>query len=157
MTTATPAHTRRFRIRPAERADLLALYRIEQEAFADPWPFNAFERYLDGPGFLVADEGGIVGYVVAGMVSNRGKPLGHIKDLAVHRERRGEGIGTHLLRRALGVLDAQGADSVKLEVRAQNEGAIDLYRANGFEYRRTVPGYYNDGEDALILVHPLSA
>lgn len=41
-------------IRPAERADLLAVHRIEREAFPQPWPFDAFDRFLDAPAFLVA-------------------------------------------------------------------------------------------------------
>jgi ribosomal-protein-alanine N-acetyltransferase len=85
-------------------------------------------------------------------VSNHGRPLGHVKDIAVRGERRGEGIGSQLLERALGVLDARGAGSVKLEVRANNERAQALYRRYGFDHRRTVPRYYNDGEDALVFV-----
>jgi len=140
------------RIRRVERADLLAVHRIEQAAFPQPWPFGAFEQYLGEPGFLVAEDGAVVGYVVADAVSNHGRPLGHVKDIAVRGERRGEGIGSQLLERALGVLDARGAGSVKLEVRANNERAQALYRRYGFDHRRTVPRYYNDGEDALVFV-----
>jgi ribosomal-protein-alanine N-acetyltransferase len=42
--------------------------------------------------------------------------------------------------------------SVKLEVRASNEPARSLYDDFGFVHRRTVPRYYSDGEDALVLV-----
>jgi ribosomal-protein-alanine N-acetyltransferase len=139
-------------IRPAERADLLAVYRIEQEAFAQPWPFGAFEKYLGATGFMVAAGEGILGYVVADTVPNHGRPLGHVKDLAVHAEYRGNGIGSGLLRRALGVLESERVRSVKLEVRASNEPARSLYEDFGFVHRRTVPRYYSDGEDALVLV-----
>jgi ribosomal-protein-alanine N-acetyltransferase len=53
--TATP-EADGVRIRPVERADLLAVHRIERAAFPTPWPFEAFERFLDAPGFLVAVE-----------------------------------------------------------------------------------------------------
>lgn len=43
-------------MRPAERADLLAVHRIERAAFSTPWPFEAFERFVGEPGFLVAVE-----------------------------------------------------------------------------------------------------
>jgi ribosomal-protein-alanine N-acetyltransferase len=145
-------------VRQAERADLLAVHRIEQSAFPQPWPFSAFERYLGQPGFLVAtaqaDER-VLGYVVADSVPNHGRPLGHVKDIAVREDFRGRGIGTTLLERALGVLRSQGAASVKLEVREGNDTARRLYREHGFEHRRTVPRYYSDGEDALVLVRPL--
>lgn len=151
MTTAA-SPTGGLQVRQAERADLLAVHRIEQAAFPQPWPFDAFEQYLDEPGFLVADAGGVVGYVVADSVPNHGRPLGHIKDIAVREQQRGQGIGSTLLERALGVLGARGVASVKLEVRESNTGARQLYRQYDFVHRRTVPRYYSDGEDALVLV-----
>lgn len=33
-------------IRRAERADLLAIYRIEKASFPQPWPYEAFDRFL---------------------------------------------------------------------------------------------------------------
>jgi ribosomal-protein-alanine N-acetyltransferase len=152
VTTRPPAHRDAPAIRPAERADLLAVYRIEQDAFAQPWPFGAFEQYLGSEAFLVAAGEAVVGYAVADTVPNLGRPLGHLKDLAVHGDRRGEGIGQRLLARVTAVLESEGARSVKLEVREGNQAARSLYREAGFVHRRTVPGYYGDGEDALVLV-----
>ena len=152
MTTTAPSGPPAIHVRQAERADLLAVYRIETEAFGQPWPFSAFEQYLGEPGFLVATSDSVAGYVVADVVSDRGVPVGHIKDIAVHEGKRGEGIGGLLLARALGVLASEGVQATKLEVRESNERAIELYRSYGFEYRTTVPGYYEDGEDALLLV-----
>ncbi len=152
VTTVAPRQGDGPTVREAERADLLAVFRIEQASFPQPWPFTAFEQYLGDPGFLVAYDLGVVGYVVADTVPNHGRPLGHIKDLAVHEDHRGEGIGRKLLRRALAVLEAQGVASVKLEVREGNEAARGLYEDVGFVHRRTIPRYYSDGEDALVLV-----
>ncbi|WP_233255130.1 GNAT family N-acetyltransferase [Halopenitus persicus] len=42
-------------IRDASRADLLSVVRIERTVFSDPWPYDAFERLLDAPAFLVAE------------------------------------------------------------------------------------------------------
>ncbi len=151
MTTVVPP-TDGVAVRQAERADLLAVRRIEQASFPEPWPLEAFEQHLGEPGFLVAQDGVVVGYVVAATVPNHGRPLGHVKDLAVRPERRGEGIGSQLLERAVGALEGLGAWSVKLEVRESNERARELYYHHGFVHRRTIPGYYNNGEDALVLV-----
>lgn len=54
MTVAPDAEG--VRVRPAERADLLAVHRIERASFPTPWPLEAFERFLGEPGFLVAVE-----------------------------------------------------------------------------------------------------
>jgi len=155
VTTHAPSNDSGPEIRVAERADLLAVYRIEQSAFPQPWPFSAFEQYLGEPGFLAAVDGSVVGYVVADSVHKHGRRLGHIKDLAVHEDHRRRGVGTELLTRAVGVLDADGVGAVKLEVRESNGAARDLYRAHGFEHRNTVPNYYSDGESALVLVREI--
>jgi ribosomal-protein-alanine N-acetyltransferase len=142
-------------VRPAGRADLLEVFRIEQAAFPQPWPYGAFEGFLGQQGFLVAaDDTGVVGYVVADTVPNHGRPLGHVKDIAVHPDHRGEGIGATLLERALEVLRSADASRVKLEVRAGNDAAIHLYRRFGFTHHHTIPRYYDDGEDALVMVRP---
>jgi ribosomal-protein-alanine N-acetyltransferase len=155
----------RVRVREAERADLLAVHHIEQESFPQPWPFSAFETFLGEPGFLVAqtretprdpggigDDGRVVGYVVADVVPNHGEGIGHVKDLAVAEECRGEGVGKRLLGSALRAVADQGAASVKLEVRRSNDGARSLYERFGFQRHGRVPRYYDNGEDALVMV-----
>ncbi|WP_418280175.1 ribosomal protein S18-alanine N-acetyltransferase [Halorubrum sp. DTA98] len=144
-------------VRPAERADLLAVLRIETACFSDPWPYDAFDRFLGEPGFLVADRGGeVVGYAVADSTPNFGRDIGHLKDLAVRPDSRGRGIGRALLCAALSTLRAQGAAVAKLEVREHNEVARSLYADEGFDPIRRLPRYYRDGEDALVLVVDLA-
>lgn len=160
MTTpASGADGEPLRVRRAVQADLLAVYRIEKASFPQPWPFAAFERYVGTPTFLVAevDAGAdanteIAGYVVADSVPNHGQPLGHVKDIAVHPDHRGAGVGSTLLERALSKLAARGAASVKLEVRETNDPARTMYEEFGFVHRRTVPRYYDNGDDAHVMV-----
>lgn len=167
MTTRAPEEVT---IRKAERADLLAVHRIEQASFPQPWPYQAFSGFLGDPGFLVAvggftdggergaggGDGAVRGYVVADVVSDFGRTVGHVKDLAVAPDWRGRGIGSRLLERALSGLVARGARRAKLEVRDGNEGAKQLYARYGFSPDHVVAGYYEDGEDALVLVADLS-
>lgn len=153
MTVVSPPSSG-LQVRRAQRRDLPAVHRIEQSAFPQPWPAGAFEQYIGQPGFLVADDGGVVGYVVADVVKAHSRPIGHIKDLAVRTDRRREGIASGLLSRALDTVSGQ-AGTAKLEVRVGNTGAIDLYRRHGFSFRRRLSGYYADGEDALVLVRSL--
>jgi ribosomal-protein-alanine N-acetyltransferase len=150
------------RVRRAERADLLAVMGIERASFSQPWPYDAFQRFVGDAGFLVAVDDAtdapsddsvvdppVVGYVVADVVPNHGRPIGHIKDIAVDPDRRGEGVGSTLVESALHVVDAS---AVKLEVRESNETARRLYRRFGFEPSRRVPRYYDGGEDAIVMV-----
>jgi ribosomal-protein-alanine N-acetyltransferase len=147
-------------VRPADRADLLDVLRIERESFSEPWPYAAFESLLDAPAFLVAvggngSDGSILGYVVGDVMPNHGRDIGHVKDLAVRPDARGAGIGRRLLREALVGLSVSGAAVAKLEVREGNDAARSLYRDEGFEPTKRMPRYYGDGEDALLLVAEL--
>lgn len=142
-----------MRVREASQADLLEILRIERSSFPQPWPLAAFERYVGERGFLVAErDDSVVGYVVADVEVQGGHRVGHIKDIAVRETARNRGIGSTLLTRALSILASAGAGVVKLEVRESNQAAASLYRAFGFDHRHTVPEYYDNGEDALVMV-----
>ena len=156
MTTTEPRTD--VAVRAAVRADLLEVFRIEKRSFPQPWPYAAFEGFLGAPGFLVAEplspsgDPSVVGYIVADSVPNHGVSIGHIKDLAVSPDHRGAGIGRLLLSRGLAVLAARNATRVKLEVRESNDAALSLYREFGFEIHHVIPKYYDDGEDAYLMV-----
>jgi ribosomal-protein-alanine N-acetyltransferase len=140
-------------IRRANRADLLDVLRIERACFSEPWSYSAFELFVDEPAFFVAVRGDdVLGFVVADVMPNHGKDIGHVKDLAVRSDARGVGLGRRLLLRALTGMAIAGAAVVKLEVRVSNEPARTLYESVGFEPARRVPRYYRDGEDAFIMV-----
>jgi ribosomal-protein-alanine N-acetyltransferase len=143
-------------VRSAVRADLLAVFRIEKRSFEQPWPYDAFEGVLGAPAFLVAERNGaIAGFVVGDTIDRHGASVGHVKDLAVDPDYRRRGLGGRLLSEALSALGSAGIDRVKLEVRRSNEAAQALYTAFDFERHHTVPGYYDDGEDAYVLVREL--
>jgi ribosomal-protein-alanine N-acetyltransferase len=158
---AVPTTPADVTIRGAERSDLGSIVDIERDAFDQPWPYTAFERFLDEPGFLVAVRGGstgrrsrrtVVGYVVGDVTPNFGRDIGHVKDLAVADAARRRGIGRSLLVQSLVALAVAGAAVVKLEVRESNDPARTLYRDVGFDVVRRVPRYYRDGEDALVMI-----
>ncbi len=168
VTTVDPGGRDGTRLREARQTDLLSVYRIEKTVFKQPWPYAAFERLLDAPAFLVAEQptggptvdpaaakhtdgSGVVGYVVGDTTPNHGRDIGHIKDIAVRPDAQGQGLGRRLLRRALHHLAASGASVVKLEVRASNTRAQRLYGSEGFEPVRTEPRYYGDGEAAHVM------
>ncbi len=71
---------------------------------------------------------------------------GYILFLAVANEYRGHGFGKRLVARV-----ADDFGSVTCHARATNDGAIGFYEHLGFEVRRRIDNYYEDGGDALYL------
>ncbi len=71
---------------------------------------------------------------------------GYILFLAVSPDYRGEGFGEQLVAR---VADEHG--TVTCHARATNEDALKFYESLGFEIKRRIEGYYEDGGDAYYL------
>ena len=70
--------------------------------------------------------------------------------IAVDPAHRGQGLGQVLLEACQRQLAGEGLTHLFLEVRPSNAAAIRLYRACGWEPCGRRPGYYPDGEDAVL-------
>ena len=64
--------------------------------------------------------------------------LGAIQNVGIAPEHRGAGLGTSLLFHAMAGFRRAGLNRIYLEVTAQNEGAIRLYRRIGFVTAKVV-------------------
>lgn len=64
--------------------------------------------------------------------------LGAIQNLGITQAHRGRGLGTVLLLQALHGFRRAGLGRAFLEVTAQNDGAVRLYRQVGFRRRKTL-------------------
>jgi len=71
---------------------------------------------------------------------------GYILFLAVSEDYRGEGFGKRLVAR---VADDHG--SVTCHARTTNRTALEFYRHLGFDVKRRIDSYYEDGGDAYYL------
>lgn len=76
---------------------------------------------------------------------------GHVLDVAVAPAWRCHGIASALLVELQARLVERGAGGVTLEVRPSNVAARSLYRRLGFVDEGRRPGYYPDGEDAVLM------
>jgi GNAT superfamily N-acetyltransferase len=86
-------------------------------------------------GFVWEQDRNIVGNVSLIAHSLRRQRIVLIANVAVHPDFRRQGIGRALTARALEHARRHGAQAVWLHVRADNPGAIALYRGLGFEER----------------------
>jgi [ribosomal protein S18]-alanine N-acetyltransferase len=143
-------------VRPAGPEDLERIAVLEDAAFEDSWPLDLLAYELTHPRtfFLVAsreDDSPLPGYVLFHHVAGEAELL----RLAVDPPERRQGIGRLLVERGLEHLRQANVQVCFLEVRMNNEPAIQLYRSLGFERVGRRRGYYRDGTDALILSLPL--
>ena len=89
----------------------------------------------------------LAGYAL--LLFRRGSRIARLYSIAVDPTQRGAGLGAALLDDAVhGALQAD-CDTLRLEVREDNLGAIALYRRAGFREFGKLPGYYEDGGLAL--------
>jgi ribosomal-protein-alanine N-acetyltransferase len=133
-------------------ADLAEVMEIERLVFASPWTPGLFlhELQLEFSRTELArlgSAGPLAGYVVWWRVADEA----HILNIAVDPARRRRGIGAALTRRVVDDAAARRAATVSLDVRAGNLPAQGLYKALGFAPIGRRKGYYDDGEDAVIM------
>lgn len=79
----------------------------------------------------------------------------HVLNLATDPDRRRRGLASALLACVLRTAEVVRARRVTLEVRRSNAPAQRLYRRFGFRGVGARPGYYDDGEDALLMLRSL--
>lgn len=136
---------------PMTEGDLDEVEEIEAESFPLPWSRSHFldemRSPLSFPMVAIDPEGRIAGYLCPMVVVDEG----HILNVAVSSDCRGRGIGRLLVVKALKECREMGAEFVSLEVRPSNTVAIALYRRLGFVETGRRRGYYENGEDALLM------
>jgi ribosomal-protein-alanine N-acetyltransferase len=158
-----------YRLRPGGPFDLDEIARIELESFPAPWKREFFASELVEPHRYVrvlardpgdapplGGDGGaprIGGYLFAVSLYEEF----HINKIATDLRLRHQGYGRVLLEDALARARSMSSAAVTLEVRVSNDAARQFYRSYGFAeaYRRR--NYYQDGEDALVLILALPA
>lgn len=142
-----------FALRDFRQEEIDTLWRIDQQCFAPGISYSRLElaTYLERPGAfaLVADgSGGQIGFIVA-EAGSRG--TGHIITIDVLPSARGVGIGSRLLRVAEDRLLATACQSVILETAVDNMAALSFYKRHHYTVVKTLPRYYSNGVDALVL------
>ena len=145
-----PSPASPFHIEAANWRDLNTLRRLEQVCFPkDVWPLWDLIGVLTLPSVLrlkAMVDGEMVGFIAADI--RRSENIAWIATIGVLPEFRGQGIGSSLLA----ACEAQATTArMRLNVRTSNETAIRLYRREGYEKVGLWPGYYQDGENALIM------
>jgi [ribosomal protein S18]-alanine N-acetyltransferase len=163
-----------FSLRDVRPQDFETLWRIDQQCFAPGISYSRLElaTYLRRPGaFGIAAELSAAKRLVAPKTSSADKPqataphsivgfivaeagsrgAGHIITIDVLPQARKAGVGSQLLLSAEERLLRAGCNSVILETAVDNRTALAFYRTHEYSAMKTIPRYYSDGVDALVL------
>ena len=143
-----------IKIRNAAITDLEAILKLNKALFNYEEKFNSeynlewtysekgqayFKKRLENDLsiVLVAEaETKIVGYLLIFIDSHsirKINPIAEIENMFVSDEYRDHGVGTELIKEAIKQVGEKGAKRLEVEVEAQNSGAINFYKSNGFE------------------------
>jgi ribosomal-protein-alanine acetyltransferase len=146
-------------IRPATPADIPHMHSLERDAdTAAHWAKRAYDALFapEAPkrlAFIVGEADGVAGFVIVRCDPDDWE----IENVVVAAHWRRQGIGSNLVREVLHQALQDGATSVLLEVRENNQTARGLYEKLGFIEVGRRPNYYeNPREDALLLKISLS-
>lgn len=172
-----------FEIRDFQPADLDTLWRIDQECFPPGISYSRTElkHYLRRSGAFglvavgagkrpreaaMADRlgtpenqstsdgaGSIAGFIVTEVENGKG----HIITIDVVATARRHGVGSLLMSRSEERLRDSGYPLVELETAVDNTSALAFYKRHGYAVVGTIPRYYSNGVDALILQKSLAA
>ena len=125
---------------------------IENLSFKIPWSMQSLNDEIiknDFAYYICAYYGErVVGYAGMWHVCDEG----HITNIAVHPEFRGNGAGSAMMEGLISVARERCIEGLTLEVRKSNVQAIALYKKYGFENGGLRKAYYADNnEDAIIM------
>ena len=142
-------------IEPAATRDVDAIARLHAQGFYRGWPREDFASYLADtertPAYVACDaRHRVAGFAMLRLAADEAE----LMTIAVDPKWRGRGIGAALLRAAFEDLLMSSARRLFLEVAADNQPALALYRAHGFAEIGRRDGYYPrpDGKPATALV-----
>jgi len=142
-----------FSLRDFQPSDFEILWSIDQKCFPPGISYTRLElaSYMRRRGAftLVAEASpDVLGFIVA-QAGRSGS--GHIITIDVLPNARRLGLGSKLLTAAEDQLRASECRSVHLETAVDNKEALAFYKRHDYFLVKTVPRYYSNSVDALVL------
>jgi ribosomal-protein-alanine N-acetyltransferase len=144
-----------YTIRRFKPADMNRVLEIERACFGkDAYDRKLFAEYGRKCGnlFLLAEGTRTVdGYSITCVSGKSGNLVASLESIAVAPRARGCGAASSLLKSTIRRLKLQGVNRITLMVRRSNAVALQFYERRGFGAVRRAPGYYEDGEEGLVM------
>jgi len=147
-----------LKIRSAGADDIPAMLALERDsATAAHWQPDRYDKVFSEVSprrvaLVIEAEGtggevGVQGFLVARSVAGEWE----IENIVVDEASRRRGWGRRLLGELIGMIRAEGAETVFLEVRESNFAARAFYRDSGFVESGRRKGYYRHPEEDAVV------
>ncbi len=141
-----------LKIEPLSWWHIAKAHKIDQQVFnATAWSLNTFwdELSLQNRYYLALtdEKGEIVGF---GGAAFNGADA-DIQTMVIKPEYQNKGFGGKLLDALLEKIKEKNANRISLEVVAENQPAIALYKSRKFDQIAKRSNYYPNGNDAVVM------
>lgn len=152
-----PAAPTTYEIHPLTEKYLKEVLRVNLRCFkkGENYTKHTFAYLLGEPTTLsyriATPNEAIVGFIF--VMTQQG--TGHITTIGIAPEHRRRGLAEKLLIHCEEALRKREIATVSLEVRVSNIAAQSLYRGLNYATVQRLNGYYNNGEDAFLMVKSL--
>lgn len=152
-----PAPAATYEIHPLTEKHLKEVMRVNLRCFkkGENYTKHTFSYLLNEPTTLSyrvsTPTESIVGFVF--VMTSQG--TGHITTIGVAPEHRRRGLAEKMLLHTEDSLRTREIATVSLEVRVSNIAAQSLYCGLGYTIVQRLNNYYNNGEDAFLMVKSL--
>ncbi|HNQ69379.1 MAG TPA: ribosomal protein S18-alanine N-acetyltransferase [Bacteroidales bacterium] len=146
-------------LKSAEKKDIREILEIENSSFSsDRFSESQFIYLLfkaKAEFKVIKINGSVRAYLIL-LFRNNCKGL-RIYSIAVHTQARGLGLASKLLEFTDNYANKNKYTHIHLEVRADNDSAINLYQKSGFKISGKKDTFYKDGSDAIIMIKKTSS
>lgn len=140
----------RIHCRLMESRDVLGVFKVDQACFSHNWTQDSYEAETKNilSNYIVAEvDGEIIGFGGFWQVIDEA----HITNIAVMADYRQTGVGQNIMNAMLTLAREKGCVAMTLEVRGDNQPAINFYLKNQFTREGRRKDYYGLGMDAIIM------
>lgn len=143
-------------IRKAEIQDLEKIVSAEKAIFPkDPWSSKEYAYEIENNPFsavyLLENENRVIGLLDLWITFEQAQ----ISNIGILPQFRKQGMARRLMDFVIQTAKQNSCENISLEVRVSNTPAIALYESYGFIRVSTRRHYYEDGEDAWLMVKPM--
>lgn len=152
MNTPSFIQLKHLRIREFTKDDILSVSCIDADTSEHPWAQSLFDQEILSDTFfglvINALKDGVLGFVLCKIVVDECEIL----KIAVMKNCQNRGVGTKLCCHLISYLREHSVKKLFLGVAISNDVALKLYEKIGFKTLNIRKNYYNNKEDAKVMV-----